>query len=367
MKSVLFVANSMNIGGVEKALLGVMNKYIEDNWDVSLALLKKDGGFLQYVPAQVKIYTIESFESVKPILHNPLIPQILESLKCLRLYKATRLSYSYLHQKFRRSSVQLYRYVLHNLPKFNQKYDLAVAFAGPDSFIDYFVAHKVSAKEKWGWIHFDVSKFGIDNGIMKDAGKIYKRINVVSEEGKRIFDDKFPELSGKTKFCPNIVDEKFILASSKDPLPTPLLYDSDDKKIILTVGRISREKGQYICLQAIKALSKERTDFCWWFVGDGYDMERCRRYVEDNKLEAFVKFMGAQTNPYPYMANCDIYVQPSLHEGYCITLAEAKLFNKKIISTDFTGAEEQLGGYKYPYRIVQASSDSILDALVCEI
>lgn len=42
------------------------------------------------------------------------------------------------------------------------------------------------------------------------------------------------------------------------------------------------------------------------------------------------------------MKDCDIYVQPSRHEGYCITLAEAKCFNNPIVATNFTGAEEQL-------------------------
>ena len=42
------------------------------------------------------------------------------------------------------------------------------------------------------------------------------------------------------------------------------------------------------------------------------------------------------------MKQCDLYVQPSRHEGYCITLSEAKCFNKPIVSTNFTGAREQL-------------------------
>ena len=42
------------------------------------------------------------------------------------------------------------------------------------------------------------------------------------------------------------------------------------------------------------------------------------------------------------MKQCDIYVQPSRHEGYCITLAEARCFNNPIVSTNFTGANEQI-------------------------
>ena len=42
------------------------------------------------------------------------------------------------------------------------------------------------------------------------------------------------------------------------------------------------------------------------------------------------------------MKECDIYVQPSKPEGYCITLAEARCFNNPIITTNFTGANEQI-------------------------
>ena len=47
-------------------------------------------------------------------------------------------------------------------------------------------------------------------------------------------------------------------------------------------------------------------------------------------------------NPYPFMKECDIYVQPSRHEGYCITLGEARCFNNPIVTTNFTGANEQI-------------------------
>ena len=55
-----------------------------------------------------------------------------------------------------------------------------------------------------------------------------------------------------------------------------------------------------------------------------------------------VVFLGTKTNPYAYMRDCDIYVQPSRHEGFCITLAEALCFGNPIVATDFTGAKEQL-------------------------
>ena len=52
--------------------------------------------------------------------------------------------------------------------------------------------------------------------------------------------------------------------------------------------------------------------------------------------------LGNQKNPYPYFKQCDLYVQTSRFEGYCLTLAEARCFNKPIVTTDFIGANEQI-------------------------
>ena len=59
-------------------------------------------------------------------------------------------------------------------------------------------------------------------------------------------------------------------------------------------------------------------------------------------------------------------VQPSLHEGFCITLAEAKLFKMPIITTDFTGAKEQLTDYP-KYRIIRYSISEMNSALTAFI
>ena len=80
----------------------------------------------------------------------------------------------------------------------------------------------------------------------------------------------------------------------------------------------------------------------WYFVGDGKDTDYCQNLVEKMSLSQYVTFLGTQTNPYAFMKDCDIYIQPSRHEGFCITLAEALCFGNPIVATDFTGAEEQL-------------------------
>lgn len=361
-KSVVLVVVSMNIGGVEKALLGVVKKFLTESWDVHVAMLQIDGGFLEYIPQEVTIHQITGFENIKHILHAPPRQIIREYINQSKYFAALRHLWYYVNIKLSGSALRLYRHEFKKIPPLSDKiFDLAIAFAGPDAFIDHYVTTRIHAKEKWGWIHFDISKFGIDKGIMSDSGRRYHRINVVSQKGKYIFDKKFPFLKVKTQFVPNIVDQEAIIGLSKDKIDIPEMINTD---VILTVGRVSSEKGQFLTLQAIRILiDKGYCGFTWWVVGSGIDIDRCKTFAEENNLQNFVHFFGPQVNPYPYFAKCDLYLQPSLHEGFCITLAEAKLFNKPILATNFTGADEQLKNYRYPHKVVGFSKESIADGI----
>ena len=221
------------------------------------------------------------------------------------------------------------------------EYDVAVAFAGPSQMIDYYIYNKVRAKEKYGWIHFDISKFGIDAGMTAKIYKTYKKIFVVSEEARQIFINRFPQFADKTEVKYNVVPKDQI---SKMAETGPTFTDDYHGCRILTVGRISKEKGQRLAIEALEILRKKNHDVRWYFVGEGTDLDYCKKLVAEQGLSDDAVFLGLQTNPYGYMRDCDLYVQPSLHEGFCITLAEALCFDHPIVTTNFTGAKEQLKG-----------------------
>jgi len=77
-------------------------------------------------------------------------------------------------------------------------------------------------------------------------------------------------------------------------------------------------------------------------VGEGSERAKLQRLITDYKLEGNVIILGYKENPYPYMANCDVYVQTSISEGFGLTIAEAKLLGKPIVSTDFKVVHDQL-------------------------
>jgi len=110
---------------------------------------------------------------------------------------------------------------------------------------------------------------------------------------------------------------------------------------ILTVGRLSTEKGQQMIPATVRLLLDAGYDVHWYLVGDGPLRETIEAEIEKYNVQDHVILLGTQMNPYPYIKNCDIYVQPSFSEGYCTTTMEAKILHKPIVTTDAPGMREQ--------------------------
>lgn len=342
MKKVYFQLISMNVGGVERSFLGLLTKLPRDEYEIHLGLLSVQGGYMEYLPDDVHVHQVGCYESLKKLINNPPISYIKEFFKQGRIINALIHIVLYLYYKLTNNRYFFYQYIMRNVPMEQDEYDMAIAYAGPSQMVDYYVCRKIRAKEKYGWIHFDVTKFGIDKGMTCQLYRDYKKIFVVSETAKEKFDGMFPEFANKTEVRYNVVSKEQILLQAKDG---DTFSDGFEGKRILTVGRLSTEKGQDVTIEVLKRLVDKGYDVKWYYVGEGKLRSECERKAKELIVSEKVVFLGLQTNPYGYMRDCDIYVQPSRHEGYCITLAEARCFTAPIVATNFTGAEEQLKSY----------------------
>ncbi len=329
----------MNIGGVEKAFLGLLSVIPLDQYEIHLGLIKRKGGFLDYLPKGVHIHEISAYQKNWSLLNDPPLHYIKSYIKQGCLLDASVHLLLYIHYKLSGNRYWFYKYILRNVPVSEINYDLAIAFAGPAQMIDYYICEKVKASKKCGWIHFDIAKVGIERPITLQLYKQYDKVFVVSQTGMEIFNQKFPEFKNKTEVFYNIVPPQQIQALAEIGSS---FEDGFKGKRILTVGRISIEKGQRVAIQALKILVDNGYNVKWYFIGDGNDKAYCEKLSQQVGLSDRTVFLGAKTNPYAYMRDCDVYMQPSRHEGFCITLAEALCFRNPIVATDFTGAKEQL-------------------------
>lgn len=341
MRKLFFLLSSMNVGGVEKAFLGLLSTLPMQENEVHLGLFQKRGGLIGSVPSWVHIHEVTVYQPYWRLINDPPLWHIKKQIKSFHWLDAFIHILLYTHFKLTGSRYWFYQWLLRNEPMMEGEYDIAVAFAGPRQAIDYYIYKKVQAREKYGWIHFDVSKFGIDRGMTARIYRHYQKIFVVSETAKQIFDNVFPQFKDKTEVRYNIIPKEQICQLADEG---NTFSDEFHGKRILTVGRISKEKGQRMAIGALKILISKGYDVKWYFIGEGNDLDYCQKLTYKLGLGDVAVFLGLQINPYGFMRDCDLYVQPSLHEGYCITLAEVRSFEHPIVTTNFAGAKEQLKG-----------------------
>ncbi|WP_424767283.1 glycosyltransferase [Paenibacillus sp. sgz302251] len=338
-KKLLFMLINMNVGGTEKALLNMISEIPKERYEITILMLEEKGGFLDYIPSEVRVEYLKGYKDIKHMLNKP--PQVLalDFVRNKKIINAVNLLFVYLLSKIKSDRSLFFKFIIKKFPVINEEYDLAVAYAGPMEFISFFVVHKIKAKKKIQWIHFDVSKIGFNSEFASRIFKKFDKIFVVSEEGRNKLIQRIPDIKDRTEKFLNILSPDLITQMSDEGAG---FEDNFEGIRILTVGRLSQEKGQDLTIPVLARLKEEGYNIRWYCIGEGNARSEYEKLVKYYGLENDYILMGANANPYPHMKQCDIYVQPSRHEGYCITLSEARCFTNPIVSTNFTGAKEQV-------------------------
>ena len=360
-KKVLFMLSSMNIGGVEKSFLSLASRLSPEKYDITLLLLEKKGGFLESIPSYVKVEECQWFKEIKSTLMN----SPYDIIKCYkekgRYFKIIRFIFSYYMTKFTQNRLFYFKEMMKDVEKNINSYDIAIAYAGLTEIIDYYVINKIVAKKKITWMHFDPTKVNMNRKLYSFLYKKYNKIFAVSEEGREKLKSIFKESQGKMSTFKNILNPILIKKMAEEKIEDIKIEEESLK--IVTLGRLGKEKGQDLGIKALQLLKEKGLKVKWYFIGDGLARKDYEELVRNLKLEKEAIFLGNKINPYPYIKMADIYIQTSRHEGYCIALAEAKILNKKIVTTSFTGASEQLKDYGKAI-ICQAKEEEIYKGIL---
>ena len=86
-------------------------------------------------------------------------------------------------------------------------------------------------------------------------------------------------------------------------------------------------------LISIVELKKDGYNFKWYLIGDGALRSSLEDQINFLHIDSNLILLGSKLNPYAYLQDCNLYVQTSLHEGYCLTIHEAKMFDKPVVTT----------------------------------
>ena len=356
--SILLMSHKMNLGGTEKALLSFLNGLDNKKHHVTLLLLESGGDLFDAIPEWVQVEILPNFEEIKPIIFSP--PHHLAKSKFLsgKFFEAFRTIKRYFTIKLTDRWYVNYIYALKNTPIIYHA-DVAIAFAGPSDFITYYVSEKVQAKTKYQWIHFDVGEVIQNKKFGNTYYPLFDKIFCVSENAKRSFEKMFPLLLSKTSVFKNIVSHALVREQSTKG---DTFSDSYNGLRIITLGRLSQEKGQDMIPEVVYKLKKEGFNFRWYLIGDGKLYPEMQKKIISYNLEEDLILLGSKKNPYGYLRDCDVYVQTSRHEGYCLTLHEAKVFNKPVVTTNFLSASNLVKN-KEDGLIVETSVEGLFEGV----
>jgi glycosyltransferase involved in cell wall biosynthesis len=331
---VLFFIIDMKLGGTEKSLLNLLRE-LPNTYKVDVLLLKKQGILLKELPKHINIIEIEHNEEINNFIQKSPLNSLKQFLLRGNILKFIYGLFNYINYKITGNYGVNYKTINSYMPVLNIEYDIAVAYAGPHDFISYYVVNKVKASRRIQWIHFDVSKVISLTAFGDKYYQYFDKIFCVSENAKLIFDKKFPKCRNKTSVFKNIVSKSIL---EKSALVGETFTDDYDGLKILTLGRLSEEKGQQLIPSVVHRLKKEKFKFKWYLIGDGNLKDDILSQIEELDLKDNLIVLGSKINPYRFVKDCDIYVQTSFHEGYCLTVHEAKILEKPVVMTNVASA-----------------------------
>ncbi|MGG7620199.1 glycosyltransferase [Bacillus coreaensis] len=332
MKRLAIVTKDMKMGGAEKALVSMLKVIPKGKFKITLYVLTDDGELLGDVPSWVEIKKIPYGTAGM----TDTVKGYLRTGKLIKAVHSTVLSI----QMRSKDYYEQYLYKALMLPKIEEEYDVAISYFFPCGFIDWYTLHNVQAKKRFVWVHSDISKFpNIHHSACIEMYSGYDRIFCVSDESKLSFIRTLPEIRSTVDVMYNFISSEEILTKADQG---PGFDDEFDGFRIVTVGRLSKEKGQDLIPGVLARLIADGYNVRWYCVGEG----KLRTYIEQRTaqmgLEEKLVLLGNQMNPYPYMKNCDIYVQPSRIGAYDLAIAEARCLRKPIVATVTNSSVEQI-------------------------
>ena len=320
-KKVAILLPWLKMGGTNKVALRFIRE-LTQFCDITLILSQDTGELKSEIPDNVQV-VIDKMQDFKDIFK--------EDVSRIRIRYLIRDFIYYAKIKTKRDSIDNYKYLVSRHADINaERFDCAISYHGqsPERLLN--LLYRINAEKKVAWIHGEMSFSKRD---CKKMAKYYSKLDhffFVSRPTMVSFQNRIDINSAICTVYYNPLDENEIIRLSHAMMD--IEFDKDYVNI-LTVGRISAEKGQDMIPKITNNLISKGYKVRWYVIGDGDMRPKLECLIRENAVENEVILLGLKINPYCYMKACDIYVQPSYTEGYSTTICEAGILGKAIIGT----------------------------------
>ena len=312
-KDLLFAAVNLDLGGIEKALLNLVNRIDSNKYNIEIVLEEKKGIFLDQINNNIIVKELKVSNN-----KNVLV----------------RKTYNYLSKLI----YKIFNY---------HKYDFSCCYA-TYSYSSSKIA-LISSSNNAFYVHNDYRTiYQDDNDFYKffNSREInnYKNIIFVSNENRKGFIQKYSNLKDRCLVFNNFINTDEIIKLSKEKIKET---KPKNNKLFMFIGRLD-DKAKKVSRQI--NLINELDNCKLWIIGDGPDKDKYVKEVKDLKITDKVLFLGRKKNPYPYMRLADYIILTSDFEGFPVTYLEAITLNKNIVTT-FPTSDDVVDINKYGYVI----------------
>lgn len=328
-KRIAFVLTSFVVGGVEKSFLDLLDCIDQEHYEVTVFLPddKGDWTFKLSEKCNVRYLKMENFKTV-----------FFRQIKQYNFFGALRslyfrtLSRAFFRIWYRKSS----EFFVRSMIQIKEKYDCVVAYQIINDECVLGSLYRIKASKKIVWSHLDLNK---TEKLYEHWYNKFDKIFCVSKFSQNAVIQCFPSLKNKTEIFYNVINPLRIEKMAEEE--KDIQFDNNCVNIV-TVARLAKVKGQTMIPRTAHLLLESGYNIKWYLIGDGELRQEIIKKISEEHVENHVILLGNKNNPYPYIKDCDIYVQTSFVEGWGLTVSEAKVLHKPIVTTEAGVMSEQI-------------------------
>ena len=325
-KKVLFVIHTLSQGGIQHALTSVLDAVDYEKYNVDLLVLFNKTDIIDKINPNVHITVCRDPHDYEKEPLSLLYFSLKQISKALKLKKSEQHYTSLERDYVRKKEID---YIVNNyLPKTH--YDTAVSY-----FYGYaaeFVDKYISADKKIVFSHASIEEFP------ELHERIYPHFDMIvtgSPVMAQVIKDAHPSHKQKVSVLKYYIDAPSVREKARAFVPEL----PDGRTVISSCGRLSPEKGYSLAVECARLLKENGYSFFWVHAGDGPLRDEIDKKIKEYGLENDFKILGMLENPFPYVYNSDIFVQPSLFDGNPLSVEEAHILCVPVVETATLGGK----------------------------
>lgn len=333
MKKIAIVLHGASVGGIETALTNMLRTLDCKKYNITLFTNFTGNPCIEKLPPNVNAVDLDEYN------FNSLIKKNFKSFK---ISKAFKMLFAYFKSSFTKNDAKKNEIIFRSFSVTDEAFDCAISYKQDYSSI-CTALFQIESDKKVMWLHGPIWKESNPDSSYVKWLETFDRIYGVSSDVIDRLNAACPQFSKKSEVFLNIMDAGEIKYRSKHfSESVHEIMESGNAIKLLSVGRFCEAKNfdnvPFIC----KNIIDSGVDVRWFLIGYGEDEQLIKNNIASNGMENHVIILGKKENPFPYIAECDVYVQPSRIEGRSISVVEAQILAKPVIITEYPTSHAQL-------------------------